>query len=97
MHTQSHHPPSTHPPPLCHRTQQYAEQLAKYREDPAAFGSDAEETEEEAESSSSSDAGSGGEDEGEEFVDKRLGGWPALFFEGARLAADACTPGYSPD
>jgi len=52
---------------------QFAEQLAQYREDPAAFGSDADDAEEEEESSSSSEGGSGAEDEGEERVDKRLG------------------------
>ncbi|KIZ00748.1 Eukaryotic translation initiation factor 3 subunit C [Monoraphidium neglectum] len=49
----------------------FADQLAKYREDPAAFGSDAEE-EEESSSSSESEEGSGAEDEGEERVDKRI-------------------------
>jgi translation initiation factor 3 subunit C len=56
----------------------YAEQLAAYRDDPAAFGSDAEEDE------GDDDAGAGGDEErsgdegdegeeGEERVDKRIG------------------------
>lgn len=52
---------------------QFADSLAKYREDPSAFGSEAEAAEEEEESSSSSESGSGEEDEGEERVDKRIG------------------------
>jgi hypothetical protein len=61
---------------LTHLPLQFADQLAKYREDPAAFGSDAEE-EEESSSSSESEEGSGAEDEGEERVDKRIGARPA--------------------
>jgi hypothetical protein len=63
-------------PPVQSPQKQYAEQLAKYREDPAAFGSDAEEEEEEQSSSSSEGEGSGAEDDGEERIDKRIGGRP---------------------
>ena len=55
----------------------FADRLAAYREDPAAFGSDAEDEDADEDASDAgsggSGEGSGAEDDGEERVDKRLG------------------------